>query len=235
MKTFVYHWYSYLVWLLPRAISFNSFSPETFTTDPEKGKRCNEDKEYLPIAVLSRILAKSCVTPPYIFSAKGLRMIVLVSLIVLLRKLPVSTIFRVVHSYIAIYSVEWFLHLVIQHLDSGLEAQTHSCPSTITQWPQRNSWGLGTMLEISQDLISSCGRSSAPVVTMLSSRLIMIGCASLYVQAIEPSYRVYTIFLYKELQKGQYIFKFMHKVRKLEGGQYMTLELYQKSKHEHNT
>ena len=38
-------------------------------------------------------------------------MIVLVSLIVLLRELLVCTIFRMVHPYIAIHSVELFLHL----------------------------------------------------------------------------------------------------------------------------
>ena len=37
---------------------------------------------------------------------EGLRMIVLVSLIVLLKELLVSTIFRMVHPYIAIHSVE---------------------------------------------------------------------------------------------------------------------------------
>ena len=60
----------------------------------------------VPLAILSRILAQSCVTPPYIIQTKGLRMIVLVSLIVLLRELLVSTIFRMVHPYIAICSVE---------------------------------------------------------------------------------------------------------------------------------
>ena len=49
-----------------------------------------------------KVLAQSCVTPPYIIQKKGLRMIVLVSLIVLLRELLVSTIFRMVHPYIAI-------------------------------------------------------------------------------------------------------------------------------------
>ena len=38
-------------------------------------------------------------------------MIVLVSLIILLRELLVSTIFDMVHPYIAIHLVEWFLHL----------------------------------------------------------------------------------------------------------------------------
>ena len=46
---------------------------------------------------------RSCVTPLYInfTQAKGLRMIVLVSLIVLLRELLASTIFCMVHPYIA--------------------------------------------------------------------------------------------------------------------------------------
>ena len=44
--------------------------------------------------------------PPYIYSGKGLRMIVLVYLIVLLRELLVSTMFCMVHPYIAIHSVE---------------------------------------------------------------------------------------------------------------------------------
>ena len=39
-------------------------------------------------------------------SGKGLRMIVLVSLIVLLRGFLVSTIFRMVHPYIHIHSIE---------------------------------------------------------------------------------------------------------------------------------
>ena len=45
-------------------------------------------------------------TPPYTYSDKGLRMIVLVSLIVSLRRLLVSTIFRIVHLYITVHSVE---------------------------------------------------------------------------------------------------------------------------------
>ena len=44
-------------------------------------------KQEVPLAMLSRILAQSCVTPPYIIQTKGLRMIVLVSLIALLREL----------------------------------------------------------------------------------------------------------------------------------------------------
>ena len=48
----------------------------------------NRVNKVIPLAILSGILAQSCVTPPYIPKAKGLRMIVLVSLIVLLRGLP---------------------------------------------------------------------------------------------------------------------------------------------------
>ena len=51
----------------------------------------NRGNKDIPLAILSRILAQSCVTPPYIIQAKGregLRMIVLVSLIVLLRGYP---------------------------------------------------------------------------------------------------------------------------------------------------
>ena len=50
------------------------------------------------LAILSRILAQSCVTLPT-YSGKGLRMIVLVSLIVLLRRLLVPTVIRMVHPY----------------------------------------------------------------------------------------------------------------------------------------
>ena len=48
----------------------------------------------VPLAILSRILAQSCVTPlsDHELCSEGLRMIVLVSLIVLLRELLVSTI-----------------------------------------------------------------------------------------------------------------------------------------------
>ena len=48
----------------------------------------NYGNKEVPLAILSRILAQSCVTAPYIIQAKGLRMIVLVSLIVLLRGFP---------------------------------------------------------------------------------------------------------------------------------------------------
>ena len=44
----------------------------------------NHGNKEIPLATLSRILTQSCVTPPYIYLGKGLRMIVLVSLIVLL-------------------------------------------------------------------------------------------------------------------------------------------------------
>ena len=50
-------------------------------------KNCGNEE--VPVAILSRILAQSCITPPYIRSSgKGLLMIVLVSLIVLLRGFP---------------------------------------------------------------------------------------------------------------------------------------------------
>ena len=45
----------------------------------------NRGNKEIPLAILSRILAQSCITPPYIIQAKVLRVIVLVSLIVLLR------------------------------------------------------------------------------------------------------------------------------------------------------
>ena len=54
----------------------------------------------------NRILAQSCVTPLYYYSGKGLRMVVLVSLIVLLRRLLVPTVFCMVHPYITVHSVE---------------------------------------------------------------------------------------------------------------------------------
>ena len=57
----------------------------------------NHGNKVIPLAILSRILAQSCVTPPYIIKAKGLRMIVLVSLIVLLKGLPCFHDFRIVH------------------------------------------------------------------------------------------------------------------------------------------
>ena len=59
--------------------------------------------EEVPLAILSSILAQSCVTP---LPEGGLCMIVLVYLIVLLRELLVSFIFCMVHTYIAIHSVE---------------------------------------------------------------------------------------------------------------------------------
>ena len=45
----------------------------------------NHGNKEFPIAILSGIQTRSCIIPPYIYSGKGLRMIVLVSLIVLLR------------------------------------------------------------------------------------------------------------------------------------------------------
>ena len=48
----------------------------------------NLGNKEIPLAILSRILAQSCVTPPYIIKAKGLHVIVLVSLIVLLGGFP---------------------------------------------------------------------------------------------------------------------------------------------------
>ena len=58
----------------------------------------NRGNKEIPLAILSRILAQSCVTPPYIIQAKGLHMIVLVSLIYSIAKgISVSTIFRIVH------------------------------------------------------------------------------------------------------------------------------------------
>ena len=52
-------------------------------------------------------------------------MIVLVSLIVLVRELLVSTIFRMVHPYITIHSVEWFLHLFHTFLLQSSYAHAH--------------------------------------------------------------------------------------------------------------
>ena len=57
----------------------------------------NRGNKEIPLAILSKILPQSCVTPPYIIQAKGLHMIVLVSLIVLLGGFLVSTIFCIVH------------------------------------------------------------------------------------------------------------------------------------------
>ena len=48
-----------------------------------------KNRNEIPLAILSRILAQSCVAPRYIIKAKGLHMIVLVSLIVLLQGLSV--------------------------------------------------------------------------------------------------------------------------------------------------
>ena len=63
-----------------------------------------------PSAILSRILAQSCITPPYIILRQRgwLSMIVLVSLIVLLRELPCFHDFShgASHPYISIHSIE---------------------------------------------------------------------------------------------------------------------------------
>ena len=56
----------------------------------------------VPLAILARILAQSCVTP-LTECREGLR-ITCISLIVLLRELLVSTIFRMVHPYSAMHS-----------------------------------------------------------------------------------------------------------------------------------
>ena len=77
-------------------------------------KNCGN--KVIPLAILSRVLAQSCVTPlPELHVCReGLHMIVLVSLIVLLRGLP--CFHDVSHGasqpYIPIHSIEWFLHLV---------------------------------------------------------------------------------------------------------------------------
>ena len=51
----------------------------------------------IPLAIVSRILAQSCVTPLPELCREGLHMILLVSLIVLLGDFLVSTFFRMVH------------------------------------------------------------------------------------------------------------------------------------------
>ena len=51
-----------------------------------------EWRQEVPLAILSRIVAQSCTTPCLSKSREGLRMIVLVSLIVVLRELLVSTL-----------------------------------------------------------------------------------------------------------------------------------------------
>ena len=48
----------------------------------------NRGNKEITLAIVSRILAQSCVTPPYLYSGKMLCMIVLVSLIVLLKGFP---------------------------------------------------------------------------------------------------------------------------------------------------
>ena len=66
----------------------------------------NRGNKEIPLAILSRILAQSCVTPPYTIQAKGLHMIVLVSLIVLLGGFPCFHGFShsASHPYIPIHS-----------------------------------------------------------------------------------------------------------------------------------
>ena len=74
-----------------------------------------ETRSSLSNAIKDTSTIMRSVTPPYIIQTKGLRMIVLVSLIALLRELLV---FRMVHPYIAIHSVECFLHLLVIHVDT---------------------------------------------------------------------------------------------------------------------
>ena len=61
---------------------------KSFNMDVGMHHAKNRGNKEIPLAILSRILAQSYVTPPYIIQAKGLHMIVLVSLIVLLRGFP---------------------------------------------------------------------------------------------------------------------------------------------------
>ena len=94
----------------------------------------NRGNKVIPLAILSRILAQSCVTPPYIIKAKGLRMIVLVSLIVLLKGLPCFRHFTrgASHPYIPIHSMECFLHLFhvlfphIPHIFDGSRKRSYA-------------------------------------------------------------------------------------------------------------
>ena len=74
----------------------------------------NRGNKVIPLAILSRILAQSCVTPPYIIKAKGLHMIVLVSLIVLLRGLPCFHAFShgASHPYIVLVGIWDPLNLI---------------------------------------------------------------------------------------------------------------------------
>ena len=68
----------------------------------------NRGNKEIPLAILSSILAQSCVTPPYVIKAKGLHMIVLVYLIVLLGGFPCFHDFShgASHPYILVHSVE---------------------------------------------------------------------------------------------------------------------------------
>ena len=74
----------------------------------------------IPLATLSRILAQSCVTPPYEIKAMGLRMFVLVSLIVFAKGLPCFHQFShgASHPYIPIHSKD-FLHLYYNNIRIG--------------------------------------------------------------------------------------------------------------------
>ena len=64
----------------------------------------NPGNKEIPLAILSRILAQSCVTLPYIYSGKGLRMIVLVTLRVLVKGFRIISN-GVSHPYIPIHSM----------------------------------------------------------------------------------------------------------------------------------
>ena len=68
----------------------------------------NRGNKEIPPAILSRILAQSCVTPLLELCREGLHMIVLVSLIVLLGGFPCFHDFShgASHPYILIHSVE---------------------------------------------------------------------------------------------------------------------------------
>ena len=57
----------------------------------------NRGNKEIPLAILSRILAQSCITLCLNICREGLRMIVLVSLIVLLNGFPCFHDFRMVH------------------------------------------------------------------------------------------------------------------------------------------
>ena len=66
----------------------------------------NRGNKEIPLAILSRILAQSCVTPPYIiYSGKGLRMMVLDSIAKGISLFPRFS-HGASHPYISIHSVE---------------------------------------------------------------------------------------------------------------------------------